>query len=368
MTAEAAAHNTEVLKRFDCNLATAIDGSPGTHANYGSGDHPREQLCTLLGHHPSWLELQDDILYGIAYPLEANITEKARKEMLKANLDGGGNTVKVCGACERTLLEGAYRRKQRGRRQSIRRCEECVAEGHKLVLMKKGRERPEADECPICYLPLPLDDQQSWFQTCCMKAVCEGCILAAEKRGMFDCPFCRAPSPDYSEVIPMIQNRVDAGDPVAISQLGNKYRSGEYGLVKDVTRAVELYERAAELGVKEAHYNLGVLYSAGTDVQKDTAKAIRHYEAAAKEGYTKARVNLGCMELRDGNNDIALQHWMIAAKLGQEKALNYIRNMFLSNLATKADYEEALRGYQSATEQMRSPDRDEAERLKRVSD
>ena len=59
---------------------------------------------------------------------------------------------------------------------------------------------------------------------------------------------------------------------------------------------------------------------------------------------------------------------MIAAKLGQEKALNYIRNMFLSNLATKADYEEALRGYQSATEQMRSPDRDEAERLKRVSD
>ena len=48
---------------------------------------------------------------------------------------------------------------------------------------------------------------------------------------------------------------------------------------KDVTMAVELYERAAELGVKKAHFNLGIMYDNGIGVEKDTAKAIRHYEA-----------------------------------------------------------------------------------------
>ena len=48
-----------------------------------------------------------------------------------------------------------------------------------------------------------------------------------------------------------------------------------------MTRAVELYERAAELGVKEAHFSLGVLYREGTVVEKDIAKSFRHYEVAA---------------------------------------------------------------------------------------
>ena len=58
----------------------------------------------------------------------------------------------------------------------------------------------------------------------------------------------------------MIQKRVDVGDPVAIYNLGIQYCSGQHGLEKDVTTAVELYERAAELGVKDAHFYLGVLY------------------------------------------------------------------------------------------------------------
>mmetsp|Transcript_2076 Transcript_2076/g.4503 ORF Transcript_2076/g.4503 Transcript_2076/m.4503 type:complete len:118 (+) Transcript_2076:186-539(+) len=115
----------------------------------------------------------------------------------------------ICGACERNLPEGAYSGEQRGRRQSIRRCEECVAGGNQLVLMKKGRTRSEEDECPICNLPLPptvADSQQSVFRVCCMTTVCNGCDLAAVKRGMDDCPFCRTPAPDDdSQCLAMIQ-------------------------------------------------------------------------------------------------------------------------------------------------------------------
>jgi len=155
----------------------------------------------------------------------------------------------------------------------------------------------------------------------------------------------------------MVQRRVDAGDPKAIYHLGDKYHSGLNGLEKDMTRAVELYERAAELGVKGAHYNLGCFYDEGKVVEKDTAKAIRHYEAAAMSGHV---YDLGVLEFNAENDDLALQHWMISAKMGFQAALNEVKEMFMDSLVTKADYAEALRGYQSAVEEMSSPDRDEA--------
>ena len=161
----------------------------------------------------------------------------------------------------------------------------------------------------------------------------------------------------------MIRKRVDKGDPKAIFHLGNQYSCGQYGLEKDVARAVKLYERAAELGVKEAHFSLGVLYDEGTDVEKDMAKAIRHYEAGAMCGEVSARYNLGCMEYDAGNDDLALQHCMIGAKLGHENSLNMVKHLFMTGYATKADYAAALRGYQNAVEEMSSPDRAEAKSL-----
>jgi len=236
-----------------------------------------------------------------------------------------------------------------------------VATEKELVLMKKGRIRLEEDDCPICQLPLPLDWSQSSFQVCCMTVVCDGCISAVRKRGMDDCAFCRAPMPEeHSQVLAMIQKRVDVGDPMAMMHLGNNYAEGEYGLEKDATRAVELYERAAELGLKEAHCTLGYMYGTGKDIEKDTAKAIRHYEAAAIKGDAKGRCSLGIIEHNARNYDLALQHFVIAAKLGHQESLNEVKEMFMDGLATKADYADALRGHQSAVEEMRSPDREEA--------
>ena len=235
-----------------------------------------------------------------------------------------------------------------------------MAAGKELVLMKKGRTRSEEDDCPICSLPIPLDARQSMFKACCMKKVCSGCILEALKRGMNDCPFCRTPTPDVSQVLAMIKKRVDAGDPVAVHFRGNQYEHGRYGLERDMTRAVELYERAAELGVIDAHYNLGCLYRDGTVVDQDTSKAIRHFEAAAMCGNVSARFNLGCEEGKAGNYDLALQHCMISVTLGHEGSLNAVKHLLMIGHATKADYAAALRGYQNAVEEMSSPDRAEA--------
>ena len=270
--------------------------------------------------------------------------------------------MKICGACQRALPDESYSEEQRGRRQSIRRCQECVAAGNQLVLMKKGRERSEADYCSICQLPLPLDMKGYVFQSCCMKKLCKGCGLAGRKRDIIDCPFCRSPEPKTpGQSLAMIRKRVDKGDPVAIWNLGAQYYGG--GLKKDLARAVELFERAAELGVNDAHFNLGVIYAYDEDVERDVDKAIRHWEAAAICGDVSSRFNLGQMECEAGNCDIALQHFLISAKLGHEKSLNAVKLFFKNGFATKADYAGALREYQGAIEKMSSPDRDEAKEI-----
>ena len=54
---------------------------------------------------------------------------------------------------------------------------------------------------------------------------------------------------------------------------------------------------------------------------------------------------------------------MISAKMGNEKSLNRIKEMFKEGHATKAQYAEALLEYRDAVEEMKSPQREEAKIL-----
>ena len=51
---------------------------------------------------------------------------------------------------------------------------------------------------------------------------------------------------------------------------------------------------------------------------------------------------------------------MISAKMGHERSLEMIKEMFTGGDATKEQYAEALRGYQHAVEEMKSAQREEA--------
>jgi len=108
-------------------------------------------------------------------------------------------------------------------------------------------------------------------QSVLMKSICNGCLLAAMKRSsnMGKCPFCRTPASDNDQqIIAMMQKRVDAGDPKAMLNLGNQYSYGNFGPVKDVTKSLQLCERAADLGLKDAHYRLGFVYHFGVALRR----------------------------------------------------------------------------------------------------
>ncbi|EJK76621.1 hypothetical protein THAOC_01607 [Thalassiosira oceanica] len=242
-----------------------------------------------------------------------------------------------------------------------------VAQNLQRQLMTSGHERPEDDRCPICFdlieLPMP---KHSKINVCCMKRVCNGCDLAATRRGMYDsCPFCRTPLPaDDASKLAMVQKRVSKGDADAIAHLSCKYYFGQLGLTKDVPRAIELYTEAAELGSLEAHYRLGVAYYTGDGVEEDKPRSLHHFQQAAMKGHVASRNNLGAAEYRDGNYELATQHWMISAKVGYELSLNAIKEMFKEGHATKAQYAEALLGYRDAVEETKSPQREEVRRLR----
>ena len=149
---------------------------------------------------------------------------------------------------------------------------------------------------------------------------------------------------------------------MAIYHLGDCYMRGSNGFEKDMPKAVELLEGAAELGSREAHGLLGYFCENADDwgIDKDMARAVEHYEFVAKQGDVFSRFNLGAIKHDTGNNGLALKHWMISAKLGDADSIDEIKDMLTRGIASKSDYAEALRGYNDAVDEMSSPERDEA--------
>ena len=244
------------------------------------------------------------------------------------------------------------------------------AESLQQRLMTSGLERIT---CPICFLPIGFPTEtRSIVNACCMKRVCDGCVLAALRRGVDDsCAFCRTPHPTgdgatgIANAVAMIQKRVDKGDADAMHFLGDQYFRGDFGLARDAPRAVELVTKAAELGSIYAHYDLGKAYYGGKNVefQEDKSRGIYHMQQAAMGGHEQSRFELGRIEFKSGNFEVAVQHWMISAKMGHEKSLSAIKWMFKDGHATKAQYAEALIGYRDIVAEMKSPQREEAHRL-----
>jgi TPR repeat protein len=63
------------------------------------------------------------------------------------------------------------------------------------------------------------------------------------------------------------------------------------GVTKSAEKAVELYERAIELGNASAMFNLAVCYENGEGVTKSAEKAVELYERAIELG-TLARCSI----------------------------------------------------------------------------
>jgi len=265
-----------------------------------------------------------------------------------------------------TYCNAACKKKHRSKHKKA--CERRVAELHDEELF---REPPPSDDCPICFLPLPLNTGERTFQSCCGKLICNGCINAMEEaggRGKVNlCAFCRVPCPSSDEEnIKRIKKLIGAGNAYAFFVLGGWYATGD-GVPQDIEKANELYLRAGEFGCAEAYYNLGASYNNGRGVEMDKKKTKYYYELAAMGGSVHARHNLGCVEGHAGNHNRAMKHLILSAKAGYELSLDAVKKGFIRGYVTKDEYANTLRAYQQRCAVMKSKDRDKAEALRQIS-
>jgi hypothetical protein len=234
-------------------------------------------------------------------------------------------------------------------------CKKRQAELHERKLF----EQPDSfylGECPLCFLPLPIDMSKSILYSCCSKIICKGCRYTNRKNGGGkSCPFCREPQPKKGEIRKRLMKRVKANDPAALCHMGDKcFKEGDYD------GALEYFSKAAELGDAGAHYRLGCMYWKGTGVERDEEKEVYHYEKAAIGGHHIARNNLGYYEEENGNMERAVKHYIIAANLGYDESMKALWKHYSQGDITKEELEATLRTHQAALDEMKSPERDAA--------
>ena len=296
----------------------------------------------------------------------------AKSEQLEGELEGADEVCASCGTaavddvtlkkCACNLVKYCSVDCQKNHRpQHKRACRKRLVELHDKQLF----EQPDISylgECPLCCLPLSIDQRESRMMSCCCKVICLGCDYANWKREKEQgleprCAFCREPAPEsQEEALKQVMERIKKNDPVAISYMG-KHRDEE----GDFGKALEYYTKAAELGDMGAHCCLGLMYYKGRGVEKDEKKAVYHYEQAAIGGHPQARGQLASHEMENDRFERAAKHWIIAANLGHDNSLKLVKQLFLDGMVTKEDYAAALRGHQTAVDATKSAEREEGE-------
>jgi tetratricopeptide (TPR) repeat protein len=255
------------------------------------------------------------------------------------------------------------------------KCKEDNREEHEEECKKRAKElhdrqlftQPEGThrgECPICFLPMPLQKEKSIFASCCGQMICCGCCYAHIVSSIHDivkasrCVFCRTSVLDKEEYKKRVMERIEANDPPSLSNKGTKcYLEGDHD------KALKCWTKAAELGDAEAHFKLGKMYMEGEDVDKDEKRGAYHWEKAAIGGHPYARHNLACYEAKNnGNMAKAARHFIIAANLGYDKSMKSLLLSYKNGYITKEEYGATLRTHQAAVGATKSAQRDAAEK------
>ena len=280
-----------------------------------------------------------------------------------ANCDKGeecSGDLKSCTACQ--MVKYCNRDCQIAHRPQHKKA--CKKRATELFDKKLFKEHPPREDCPICFLPLPLDLGQSAFESCCGKLICSGCTHSMRETGgenMMLCPFCKTPNAESDEEeVRRTEKLMERGDAHAFNQLARYYDDGTMGLPQDQAKANELYLKAGELGHAEAYYNLGCSYYRGDGVEIDMKKAKHYYELATINGDVAARNNLGMMEGQAGNHQRVKKHFLLAARAGHKGSLENVKEGYMHGFVTKDEYANTLREYQKSRDEMKSEARDKA--------
>ena len=243
---------------------------------------------------------------------------------------------------------------------------------------------PPTEPCPICLVPLSRFNEKSFYMDCCGSHVCQGCdrksclfetkqfVASGKKEAEFvrKCALCREPVPGDKGFVRQLEELASRKSSPkaarALFNLGANYLEGDYGISKDVFRALEYYIQAAEVGSAEACYDMGRIHQYGEgEFQIDMAKASLFYRVGALRGCINSHACAGNTEYFFlGNHEVGIRYWKIAAEAGDQQSLNCLRMIYGgkpvapgSEFIAKDELERLYRDCHEAQESVKSEER-----------
>jgi hypothetical protein len=102
---------------------------------------------------------------------------------------------------------------------------------------------------------------------------------------------------DYENAFEVWLPLAEEGDNAAQYNVGILYQFG-LGVVQDVQKAVDWYQKSSEAGFADATAHMGDLYAKGFFGVPDDASAIIWYERASKQGHAEAATKLAAARAR----------------------------------------------------------------------
>jgi TPR repeat protein len=140
----------------------------------------------------------------------------------------------------------------------------------------------------------------------------------------------------------------ERGNPGAMVSLGNFYEQG-IGVSRNLIKAREWYQKAADLGSPEGWYYLGICYDLGIGNAGDAGRALECFERAAGLGLIPALEELSARYFAGTtvpqDIDRALGYLARAAEAGGESAANSLGVIYLQGLWGRASEPERAYGY-----------------------
>ncbi|WP_133365936.1 tetratricopeptide repeat protein [Qipengyuania sediminis] len=136
----------------------------------------------------------------------------------------------------------------------------------------------------------------------------------------------------------------DAGDPEATATLGWMYETGE-GVVRDPTRAAELYRAAAAKDDAFAQWRMGVMIDEGK-MAGSHEDAVLLFRKAAAQKLAGAMASLGVMHARgagvERDYEAAMRYYQAAARMGSAHGLEGMGVLYANGQGVQRDMGEAL--------------------------
>jgi len=140
------------------------------------------------------------------------------------------------------------------------------------------------------------------------------------------------------------------------TRLGVMYLAG-YGIKRNTSIALQLFEQASEEGERDAQCHLAGMYLRGVGVEKDVGKAIEWYTKAAEKGQIRAQAALATLldsALAGSRRDPAkAEHWLrlAAQQSHKESQFSLAQRLASSQPAESFDwYRQAANGGHAAAQ------------------